>query len=158
MGRPLQINHFKTASDEATSKLLAHTFCLRMISCERAGRARGRDDWTKEYSTGLASRPTGRANWGTNDREQETMSAFCLQKPRSLTVSAAVLRAFYRSCIESVLTFSFLCRSGGLDVNIKNVLNCRFTHFLPEFCFLCFNVFVPVLVWRLGSEKQKCLE
>ena len=69
-------NHFKTASDEATCKLLAHTFRMRMMSCERAGRARGRDDWTKVYRMGLASRPSGRANWGTNDREQETMSAF----------------------------------------------------------------------------------
>ena len=34
---------------------------------------------------------------------------FCLQKLRSLDVSAAVLRTFYRTCIESVLTFSFLC-------------------------------------------------
>ena len=33
---------------------------------------------------------------------------FCLQKLRSLTVNAAVLRTFYRSCIESVLTFLFL--------------------------------------------------
>ena len=33
----------------------------------------------------------------------------CLQKLRSLNVSAAVLRTFYRSFIESVLKFSFLC-------------------------------------------------
>ncbi len=48
---------------------------------------------------------------------------FCLQKLRSLNVSAAVLRTFYRSCIESVLTFSFLCWFGGLNVKSKNVLN-----------------------------------
>ena len=30
---------------------------------------------------------------------------FLLQKQRSLNVSAAVLHTFYRSCIESVLTF-----------------------------------------------------
>ena len=48
---------------------------------------------------------------------------FCLQKLRSLKVSAAVLRTFYRSCIESVLTFSFLCWFGGLNVKSKNVLN-----------------------------------
>ena len=42
---------------------------------------------------------------------------------RSLDVSAAVLRTFYRSCIESVLTFSFLCWFGGLNVKSKNVLN-----------------------------------
>ena len=46
-----------------------------------------------------------------------------LQKLRSLNVSAAVLRTFYRSCSESVLTFSFLCWFGGLNVNSKNVLN-----------------------------------
>ena len=48
---------------------------------------------------------------------------FSLQKLRSLNVSAAVLRTFYRSCIESVLTFSFLCWLGGLNVKSKNVLN-----------------------------------
>ena len=48
---------------------------------------------------------------------------FRLQKLRSLNVSAAVLRTFYRSCSESVLTFSFLCWFGGLNVNSKNVLN-----------------------------------
>ena len=29
----------------------------------------------------------------------------------------------YQSCIESVLTFSFLCWFGGLNVKSKNVLN-----------------------------------
>ena len=48
---------------------------------------------------------------------------FCLQKLRSLNVSAAVLRTFYRSCTESVLTFSFLCWFGGLNVKSKNFLN-----------------------------------
>ena len=38
-------------------------------------------------------------------------------------VSAAVLCTFYRSCIESVLTFSFLYWFGGLNVKSKNVLN-----------------------------------
>ena len=33
------------------------------------------------------------------------------------------LCAFYRSCIESVLTLSFLCWFGGLNVKIKNVPN-----------------------------------
>ena len=47
---------------------------------------------------------------------------FCFQKLRSLNVSAAVLRTFYRSCIESVLAFSFLCWFGGLSVKSKNVL------------------------------------
>ena len=48
---------------------------------------------------------------------------FCLQKLRSLSVSAAVLHTFYRSCIESVFTLSFLCWFGGLNVKSKNVLN-----------------------------------
>ena len=42
---------------------------------------------------------------------------------RSRNVSAAVSRTFYRSCIESVLTFSFLCWFGGWNVKSKNVLN-----------------------------------
>ena len=46
---------------------------------------------------------------------------FRLQKQKCLNVSAAVLRTFYRSCVESVLTFSFLCWFGGLKS--KNVLN-----------------------------------
>ena len=45
-----------------------------------------------------------------------------LQKLRSLNVSAAVLRTFYRSHIESVLTFSFLCWFGGFNVKSVNVL------------------------------------
>ena len=48
---------------------------------------------------------------------------FCLQKLRSLNFSAADLRTFYRSCIESVLTFLFLCWFGGLNVKSRNVLN-----------------------------------
>ena len=49
---------------------------------------------------------------------------FGLQKLRSLNVSATVLHTFYRSCIESVLTFSFLQSwFGGLNVKSKNVLN-----------------------------------
>ena len=48
---------------------------------------------------------------------------FCLEKLRSLNVDAAVLHTFYRSCIESILTFSILCWFGGLNVKSKNVLN-----------------------------------
>ena len=48
---------------------------------------------------------------------------FCLQKLRSLNVSTAALRTFYRCCIESVLTFLFLCWFRGLNVKSKNVLN-----------------------------------
>ena len=48
---------------------------------------------------------------------------FCLQKLRFLNVSAAVLCTFYWSCIESVLTFSFLSWFGGLNVKSQKVLN-----------------------------------
>ena len=44
---------------------------------------------------------------------------FGLQKLRFVNVSAAVLRTFYRSCLESVLTLSFLCWFGGLNVKAK---------------------------------------
>ena len=37
--------------------------------------------------------------------------------------AAAVLHTFYRSCIEPVLTFLFLCWFGGLSVKSKNVFN-----------------------------------
>ena len=46
-----------------------------------------------------------------------------LQKLRSLNVIAAVLCTFYQSCIESILTFLFLCWFGGLNVKSKNVVN-----------------------------------
>ena len=42
---------------------------------------------------------------------------------RSLDVNVAVLHTLFRSCIESVLTFLFLCWFGGLSVKSKNVLN-----------------------------------
>ena len=57
---------------------------------------------------------------------------FCLQKRRSLNVSAAVLRIFYRSGIESVLTFSFLCRFGGLEAcvcKLRKLLICLLCNF-----------------------------
>ena len=41
------------------------------------------------------------------------------QKLRSLNVNAAVLRTFYRSCTESVLTLSFLGWLWGLNVKSK---------------------------------------
>ena len=44
---------------------------------------------------------------------------FCLQMLRSLNVSATVLCTFYQSWIKSVLTFSFLCWFGGLNVKSK---------------------------------------
>ena len=48
---------------------------------------------------------------------------YCLQKLRSLNVNQTVLRTFYRSFIESVLTFSFICWFGNLTVKNKNVLD-----------------------------------
>ena len=45
------------------------------------------------------------------------------QHKHLVTYFTAVSRTFYWSCIESVLTFSFLCWFGGLNVNSKNVLN-----------------------------------
>ena len=47
---------------------------------------------------------------------------YCLQKLRSLNVNLDILRTFYRSFVESVLTFSFLCWFGGLSLSCKNVL------------------------------------
>ena len=44
-------------------------------------------------------------------------------KAKISQVSAAILRSFCRSCIESVLTFLSLCWFGGLNVKSKNVLN-----------------------------------
>ena len=57
------------------------------------------------------------------NKNTDFMHKRCLQKLRSLNVSAAVLCTFCRSCIESVLTFLFLCWFGGLNVKSKSVLN-----------------------------------
>ena len=49
---------------------------------------------------------------------------FCLQKLRSFNVGVAVLCTFYWSCVESVLTFLFLCWfSHSSPCGLKNVLN-----------------------------------
>ena len=48
---------------------------------------------------------------------------YFLRKLRSLDVSTSVLRTFYCSFIESVLTCSFICFYGGLSVQNKNKLN-----------------------------------
>ena len=49
---------------------------------------------------------------------------FCLQKLRSLNLNAAVLHTFYRSCIQSDLTFFLSCAGlVALNVRSKNVLN-----------------------------------
>jgi len=47
---------------------------------------------------------------------------YCLQKLRKLNVNADILQTFYRSFIESVITFGFVCWYGGLSVKNKNVL------------------------------------
>ena len=48
---------------------------------------------------------------------------YCLQKLRSLGVNQDILRTFYRSFVESILTFSFLCWFGGLSVKCKSVMS-----------------------------------
>ena len=48
---------------------------------------------------------------------------YCLQKLRSLRVNKSVLCTFYKSFIESVLTFGFMCWFGGLSVRNKNILD-----------------------------------
>ena len=40
-----------------------------------------------------------------------------------VSVSVLLFYHFYWSCIESVLTFSFQCWFGGLNVKSRNVLN-----------------------------------
>ena len=50
------------------------------------------------------------------------MSTFCLQKLRSL-MSVLAFYALSAGVVSSVLTFSFLCWFGGLDVKSRNVLN-----------------------------------
>ena len=47
---------------------------------------------------------------------------YCLQKLRSLQVGKGVLQTFYRSFIESLLTFGFMCWFGGLGLGNKTVL------------------------------------
>ena len=47
---------------------------------------------------------------------------YCLQTLRKLQVNPNILQAFYRSSVESILTFSFVCWYGSLSVKSKNVL------------------------------------
>ena len=47
---------------------------------------------------------------------------YLLQKLRNLDVNKDVLQLFYRFFIETLLTFSFLCWYGSLDLKRKNVL------------------------------------
>ena len=56
-------------------------------------------------------------------RNRFAKQKFAQLRTNSLNVSAAVLRTFYQSCIESVLTFSLQCWFEGLNVKSKNVLN-----------------------------------
>jgi hypothetical protein len=47
---------------------------------------------------------------------------YCLQKLRKLNINPSFLQTFYRSFIESVITFGFVCWYGSLSVKNKNVL------------------------------------
>ena len=46
----------------------------------------------------------------------------CLQKLRNIGVNAGILQNFYRSCVESVLIYSFISWYGGVSVKNKNAL------------------------------------
>ena len=48
---------------------------------------------------------------------------YCLQKLRVLGVNERVLGNFYRSFIESILTFGFLCWFNGLSISNRNRLD-----------------------------------
>ena len=48
---------------------------------------------------------------------------YCLQKLRSLKVNTNILTTFYKSFIESVVTYGFLCWFGGLNVRNRMMLN-----------------------------------
>ena len=48
---------------------------------------------------------------------------YCLQKLRNIGISQKILGNYYKSCVESLLTFSFICWFGCLTVRDKNVLD-----------------------------------
>ena len=48
---------------------------------------------------------------------------YCLQKLRNIGVASDILEMYYRVCIQSVLTLSFMCWYGSLCVRGKKVLN-----------------------------------
>ena len=48
---------------------------------------------------------------------------FCLQKLRNIGVDPVILQTYYRCCVESLLTASFICWYGSLGVKNKRVLN-----------------------------------
>ena len=47
---------------------------------------------------------------------------YCLRKLRSFNVDNTILSMFYKSCIQSVLTFSFICWFGNVSQKDKNNL------------------------------------
>ena len=47
---------------------------------------------------------------------------YCLRKLRSFNVDNTILSMFYKSCIQSVLTFSFICWFGNISQKDKNNL------------------------------------
>ena len=49
---------------------------------------------------------------------------YCLRKLRSFNVDNAIFSMFYKSCIQSVLTFSFICWFGNVSQKDKNNLQC----------------------------------
>ena len=65
----------------------------------------------------------------TFDRNVDTIhkkcqsSIYCLQKLRNIVVAPDILEIYYRTCIQSVLTLSFMCWYGSLGVRGKKVLN-----------------------------------
>ena len=48
---------------------------------------------------------------------------FCLQKLRNVGVNPLILQSYYRCCVESLLTASFMCWYGSLGVKSKRMLN-----------------------------------
>lgn len=47
---------------------------------------------------------------------------FCLRKLSFFHVDRSLMTLFYKSCVESVLTFSIMCWYGNLNVKSKNAL------------------------------------
>ena len=48
---------------------------------------------------------------------------FCLQKLRNIGVDPVILETYYRCCVESLLTTTFMCWYGNLGVKSKRVLS-----------------------------------
>ena len=68
-------------------------------------------------------------NNSTFDRNVDTIHKkcqsciYCLQKLRNMGVACDILEMYYRACIKSVLTVSFMCWYGSLGVRGKKVLD-----------------------------------